>query len=332
MKKVKEIDTKLPVFHYVTLKELLNVEGNMYDTGFYLQDINSQKNIYTTGFEGEFYIVDAKDKEHINKAIINEHNRREKEKYKENAYTIMNVGKKPLTIWEIIAIYKYFSSNVLVDDYFYIVGKSTNCNYREFLSLVKEVILLEDEIEKRKISYSDKEQIMKLIYDKYKMECLYYNPIANYGNLKKASIAYEIGQKNMLAPHAFDPMGMIVYKYATCQGMAYGLAELYNYFGIDAEVARNNNHGVTKVNFEEKGKRYVSYIDLSSEVSFNFTDSKYIYESGRAIERAQPIKKTNINSYDFYLKKQIGVELKDKDISIAFDNNEEERYVFRKRW
>ncbi len=332
MKKVKEIDIKLPVFHYVTLKELLNVEGNIYDTGFFLQDIDNQKNIYTTNFGGEFYIVDEKDKEYINKAIINEHNRREREKYKEKASRRMNVGKKPLTIQEIVAIYKYFSSNVLVDDYFYIVGKSTNCNYREFLSLVKEVILLEEEIEKRKISYSDKNKIMKLIYDKYKMECLYYNPIANYGNLQKAAHAYEIVQKNMLAPHAFDPMGMIVYKYATCQGMAYGLAELYNYFGIDAEVARNNNHGVTKVNFEEKGKRYVSYIDLSSEVSFNFTDSKFIYESGRAIERAQPIKKTNINSYDFYLKKQIGVELKDKDISIAFDNNEEESYVFRKRW
>ena len=67
MKKVKEIDIKLPVFHYVTLKELLNVEGNIYDTGFFLQDINNQKNIYTTNFGGEFYIVDEKDKEYINK-------------------------------------------------------------------------------------------------------------------------------------------------------------------------------------------------------------------------------------------------------------------------
>ena len=340
MKKVKEIDVKIPNFHYVTLEELLSVKGKIYDTGFFVQNTKTNKYIYTVLGNSDFYVIDANSKEYINKMIVKEDNRKEELRYREelkhNKKTIkctrLEVGKRDLTVCEILSIYKYFSSNILVDDYFRISGSGDRCSYREFLSLVKEVLLLEEEIEKRKISYSDKEQIMKVIYDKYKMECLYYNPIDNYGDLNKASHAHQYDQKNMLAPHAFDPIGLIVYKYATCQGMAYGLAELCNYFGIDAEVARNKIHAITKVNFEENGRKYVSYIDLSREISPDFTDCKFIYKDGRAIERALLLKRANIDSYRFYLKKRLGIDLGDKDSNISFDHNEEDNIkIYRRR-
>ena len=64
----------------------------------------------------------------------------------------------------------------------------------------------------------------------------YWNPKENYNTY--SAIGLLVADKNRVVQHPYDSLGLINENYATCEGMARSLVELYKYFGINAVLAR----------------------------------------------------------------------------------------------
>lgn len=164
---------------------------------------------------------------------------------------------------------------------------------------------------------------MKFIYDKYKLECDYWNPLANY---PKDGYFYPLEQdENRVIKHPATYLGLICEKYATCAGLADGLVQLFNYFGINAkDISKQDNyfaHAMVKVYIiDDNGEQRVSNIDLSKEISPNWTDTRYVYNNGHPVRRKNSIRNTRLDNYDFFMKKNINA-VNDSDQQIAIDFN-----------
>ena len=308
--RIKSLKNIEPEFIDCTLEELLEKENVLF-TGFYLNDGDLNKFIYKVG--NQFLMVKARNINSINDRLLEKSNSNTKNRFIINEE---NVGHCVLSIYELVHLYEY-NNNIKVFDHFRPNENSCiNGTYRDFLRLVKEVISLEREIMTEMIT--EKYDIMKYIYDKYKMSSSYWSPEANYGmisaNLRLAN------DKNRVVSHPYDYLGLIIEKYATCQGMAEGLVELFRYFEIDAEKANNSVHGMCKINLvDDSGVRRVSYIDLSREVTRNFRDNKYIYRDRRAIPRIESNHIAQPDSYEYFMKASVGKYIDDSDLSIAVD-------------
>ncbi len=217
---------------------------------------------------------------------------------------------KYMLIKDLVTLYKMHGNNLHVEKTFATgtadknyLALSLSGNENDFYKLVREVINLENELKNKNI-YDNKYELMKYIYDKYKMISDYWNPISNYGNMLPTSITND---RNRIVNHPYDYLGLINDNYATCQGMADSLAQLYRYFGIEAEVIANNKHAMTKVHvIDDQGQEKVSYIDLSREIATEgFSDTRYRYVNHNPINRPSSIRACGPNSYQYFMKRNI---------------------------
>ena len=297
-------------FQISSIEKLLKENKNVEFTGFYLNIGNMKQYIYK--FENTFYLINANHIDEINDKILEKENRNSNIKHS-------GITHCPMSLYDLVSLYKKFENKLSLQDNFFFENTSSiiKPNMNDFLKLVREIIKLENEIKNKGLNSSY--EIMKYIYDKYKLECDYWDPIHNYGTIREAGLKLE-QDKNRVVNHPHDPIGLICEKYATCEGMANGLVELFKYFSINATVIRNQTHGMVKVYItDDNGEKKVSYIDLSREISPHFEDTKYQYNNGQPIKRTHSINNARPNSYSFFLKKDIDkVGDDEKDIAIDF--------------
>ena len=88
-----------------------------------------------------------------------------------------NLNHAYMSLTDLMFLYKTYENDLFLEDYFN-NGAGIKGNMHEFLATVKEVLELEREIKEKGIK--DSFEIMKYIYDKYKLECDYWSPLANY--------------------------------------------------------------------------------------------------------------------------------------------------------
>jgi hypothetical protein len=307
---IKKSDYKLYFFRDISINELRDIlakDNDLQYTGFKYQNGNTYNSIYKSG--NAFYTIDESKSKIVEKMILDSKNSNGN-KFRMNCDIL---GQSILSLQDLMTLYKHYNDNLKVDNYFYVNNQShMKCNEVDFLTLVIEVFKLESEIKRRNL---DSYETIKYIFDKYKTEADYWNPIANYGTIDAAIIRVEEDNNRVVKfPHSF--MGLINEKYATCEGIADGLAELYRYFGIDAETVQNRIHGVVKVHvIDDDGSNKVSYIDLAKEISPAFADTKYSYTGDRpTLIRKNPSRVT----HDYFMNKR-GNTVGDSDGNIAVD-------------
>ncbi len=306
---------KIPKFIECNVNKLLENVNDVEYTGFYLPNGNINSYFFKVG--NNYYIVKSNNFESIEKMLVNELNRK-----KSSGIKVIHYGmdiRCTMGITDLMDLYNY-SKDVRVSDCFYIKHCALNGNQNDFLHLIKNVLQIERDMIIHKIDKSDKYAVMKFIYDKYKMSASYWNPIRNYGEVRSAKSKLRDDNKRVVRhPHNF--LGLINENYATCEGMADGLVELYRYFGIDAEIVENGLHALCMINLRDKdGQRKVTYIDLSREIaSEEFVDSKYEYRSGIPIPRPAPKRFAEQNSYKYFMKASAGKYIGDSNLDIAVD-------------
>ena len=91
-------------------------------------------------------------------------------------------------------------------------------------------------------------------------------------------------------------------------------------------------HAMVKVYIiDDNGEQSVSYIDLSKEISPNWADTRYVYNNEQPIRRKNSIRNTRLDSYDFFMKKDINaVNDSDQQIAIDFNPNDVQKNQGRK--
>ena len=146
-------------------------------------------------------------------------------------------------------------------------------NDDELKELLNEFKKLDNEIQIRNLE-TNKFELIKFVYDYYKVRIAYhYSQNGDYpGETRYTDIYNFISNKHI----------------SNCLGCSRTLKEIYNYYGIKADVigtiSNNPGHGILKM-YLDNGK--VTYIDLSREISEFFRDNERCYNS---------------NKYDYFLK------------------------------
>lgn len=307
----------VPKYHNSSIGYLLSRVEEVSYTGFFVEN-NDGINDYYFKIGNDFYIVKAKNYEELERSLVDKlnSNRNNNTRFR---ITSSNIGHSKMSLYELIDLYKY-NNKVRVDDYFITDSNDTIKGSKiDYLNLVKNIILLEKEIRDNHIDISNKYALMKFLYDKYKMIASYWDPVGNYGNIKNANhrLLYD---SDRVVRHPYSFLGLINDNYATCEGMARGLVELFRYFGIDATIAKSELHGVCKIMLKgDNGERRVTYIDLSREVTTGFQDNKYEYVNGIPILRHTSNRRATINSNNFFLKRDAGIGMDDPDYRLAVD-------------
>ena len=317
MKIRKYVQLSSPRFIECDINHLLQSVDSVKFTGFYIP--NSDANSYFFKSGNDYFLVKTSNFESIKKILIN----RKREKMTNSNYTIKSdsIDHCDFEINDLMNLFKY-NNDIKVEDYFQMCGSGSGlngCKYEDFLNLIKHVIQIERDMIAREIDMDDKYAIIKYIYDKYKMIASYWNPKENYNTY--SAIGLLVADKNRVVQHPYDSLGLINENYATCEGMARSLVELYKYFGINAELARSSIHGVCKVNIiDDDGNDKVTYIDLSKEVTNDtFMDNKYEYRNGMPIRRTTPIRFARPNSYNYFMKALAGQTMNGYSPSNAVD-------------
>ncbi len=314
---IKGLIKIIPKFIKCNVNTLLENANDVEYTGFYLSIGNINSYFFKIG--NNYYIVKSSNFEDIEKSLLNRINSNKKANSNGLNITHNSIGHCTMGIIDLMNLYNY-NNDIKVSDFFFMNDSSAfNGNYSDFLHLVRNVLQIERDMEINNIDRSDKYSVMKFIYNKYKMLASYWDPVGNYGEIKGAGVKLR-NDNNRVVCHPYDFLGLINDNYATCEGMARGLVELYRYFGIDAEYARNELHGVCKIILRDKNEqRKVTYIDLSKEVTRGFQDNKYEYRNGVPVPRRISNRIAQPNSYDFFMKANAGVGRVDSDYSSAVD-------------
>lgn len=292
-------------------------------TGFSFTEQNKKFFIYKDE-KGNYCLIDEKNVKQLMN-IVNAHNRILNNRqvtsntsfrviHNTNINNLSDFGHVDMSLRDLMKLYKMYGNKLNLEDYFLTNGIKTY-DIKVFLNLVKEVVELERDIKEKKLTSGY--AIMKYIYDKYKMECDYWNPLENYGviNTYRDIIPYD---ENRVVSHPSDVIGLVCEKYATCEGMATGLVQLFDYFDIDASLIRSNTHGMIKVEVVDKGERRVSYIDLSREISPNWKDTRYNYFNRVPSKMPRSGSSAKKDSYDYFLKRNINI-VGDNEENIAVD-------------
>ncbi len=316
----------VPNFHDSTLNYLLRHINEIEYTGFFVENSNGINDYYFK-IGNDFYIVKASNYKELEKILVEELNVYEKNNSQGNlSIKSLNINRSSLSLYQLMSLYKY-NNRIRVDDYFVTTSNDTiHGNKTDFLNLVKNILLLEQEL-KINVNMANKYDVMKYIYNKYKMSVDYWDPVANYGGIQRANVEL-LYDKNRVINHPYSMLGLINDNYATCEGMARGLMELYRYFGIDAEFVHNELHGVCKINLKDNfDQKKVTYIDLSKEVTRYFQDNKYEYIDRKPILRSVSNRIATPNSYDYFLKGRIGESVNDSDVSLAVDYKPQIRII-----
>lgn len=322
--RIKTLMKFTPKFIECDLDFLLQNVNDMSFTRFYLKNENDNSYFFKMG--NNFYIVKANNYDDLEKLLVDKLNSNITRNNKMNNYRF-NMKNCQLGINDLVNLYK-FNNNIGLINYF---SNGEFCNYSDFLNLVKNVLLLEREMIENNIDLDDKYNVIKYIYDKYKMVASYWDPVGNYGCISaKSPLMYD---QNRVVDHPYDYLGLINEEYATCEGLAKSLIELYRYFGIDAELITGNFHGVCKINLkDDDGQRKVTYIDLSQEITRGFQDNKYEYHNHVPYPRRTSNRIATPNSYNFFMKKNAGslTSSLDRDWGIAVDYKNKHRMIIER--
>lgn len=289
-------------FNEIMQNEVLLKNKDLNLTGIY-SEINGERR-YILSLHNQFISVLMSDTELD--TFVKEKNRlRSSKKMKINGK-----GYNLLSLKQIMYLYKKLKDSFKVEK-FRPSGDGELVGMRDVLTLIRNVSAIEEEVSRTRLSDFE---LLKFIYDKFKIGTGYWFPVNYYGEIGNKIKLQE--DSNRTANHPYDRFGLINERYATCEGMAEGLNELFNYFGFKTEVVRNRTHAGVKVYFGDGIDYKVSYIDLAAEISPTWSDSYYEgYE-----RRREPILCTNPNQYRYFLKESCGLGLcdeRDKAIRVA---------------
>lgn len=299
IQKYENYPLELKEINYEAFYNRLGVMQNVFEdckfTGIYVKEEPKQ---YIVWSKGIFYKIPMTEREF--KSLEEKYQKREHQQNPNNnninGFSKLNaVNKKLLTIREIIFLYEKLGESIEVAQKIRVNHNDKFITKKDILELVKNVTILEREINNRNLRNNPFE-LIKYIYNYYKMNTYYW-----------ISDGYGYGTRNLdltrvesTANHPYSYLGLINERYVTCQGMSQGLAQLYNYFGIKADTASNGLHSVTRLHLSDN---CVTYIDLAKEISPQWKDS--LYEGWN--KRSNPIKCTNPNAYNWFCKNIIGL-------------------------
>ena len=195
-------------------------------TGFYLK--NGEQKQFICKYENTFYLINANS---INELYELSERLKIKLQLKDKPTLKLknssvdklhkpNLNHAYMSLTDLMFLYKTYENDLFLEDYFN-NGAGIKGNMHEFLATIKEVLELEREIKEKGIK--DSFEIMKYIYDKYKLECDYWSPLANYPK-DGYGYFYPLEQdENRVIKHPATYLGLICEKYATCAGLADGL-------------------------------------------------------------------------------------------------------------
>ncbi len=324
---VKPIVRLKPRFINWSIDELLQHAKEVEYTSFYLPGNNTNSYFFKLG--NDYYVVNSTNIEFI-KRKLDEVRIDPSVRIRPGGMRIKRtdmIDGCVLSVTDLMDLYNY-NHSILVDGgfttgkMFYVPGTT-----KDFLQLVHNVLDIQKGLEEKHITLNQPTAIMKYIYDKYKMEASYWNPGANYGKPGQGPAeAMREGYNrirnddNRVLDHPADYLGLINDKYATCSGLANGLMSIYRYFNIDASTVMSGVHEICKINLIGDNKeRYVTYVDLSREITYGYQDNKYTYVNGVAKPRTDSNRRSKPNSYDFFMKRNAGVGDNDKDWDKAID-------------
>lgn len=267
-------------------------------TGIYIK--RGDQKLYIFYREGIFYLIPMNNNEF---KLLEEKYQRRTKVQAQNKSTIIGfnvvsrgINYKELSIIDIMFLYKKLGSSIEVEPQIRVNNCDKYITTKDILNLIKNITLLENEITKRNLR-NNLFELIKYIYDFYKMNT-YYWIIDNYKYTNRRNT--DLNSVNCTANHPYSFIGLINEHYATCAGMSQGLAQLYNYFGIKADVASNSMHSITRLYLSDNN---VTYIDLAKEISPDWKDSLYDGWNKRSI----PIKCTNKNAYNYFCKNGISL-------------------------
>ncbi len=305
-------------------------------TGIYSLENGVKNYVFKTGNNSYFLIkMDQNGFYLINRVRKERFDERNKSFSKNNNQSSDNLKIKPsfrrlredqisLNLEDIMFLYKNLGSTFHVDPITSINSKTVVGGLKpaykgdkvpeiKVLHLIKTVLEIERHIH---INHLSDFEIIRYIYDKFKMNTAYYWP-----------------DNPIHAPNYTNYFGLIVEGYATCEGLADGLNQLFRYFGFESQKiekqGNHNNegiltsygHAVVGLYVNDNNQKKVSYIDLSAEISPAWSDSLYD-NNGR--KRENPILCKDINQYKFFLRANSQLQAIDENhegISLTVDNN-----------
>lgn len=119
--------------------------------------------------------------------------------------------------------------------------------------------------------YNNQLKTLMYLYGKFQKEVKYANPYITTGKWNPPLLSLTGDNENIM-----NPYGFLVKKYATCSGMAKGMAVVCKYLGIDCHVVLSNygsiNHATNIAYINDKPIHF----DLASEVGMSYDG---LYES-----------------------------------------------------
>lgn len=139
----------------------------------------------------------------------------------------LNGAKHPLnkyspTISDIMFLYQRLGNSIKIEPKVKPNGNDKYITQRDILELVKNITILEKEINNRNLR-NNQFELIKYIYNYYKMNTNYW---ISDGYGYSSTRFLDLTQVNSTANHPYSYLGLINDRYATCQGMAQAFSKI----------------------------------------------------------------------------------------------------------